>query len=72
MKYLFDKHKYRPILLMWILLLQEFDIEIKDKKYSENTVADHLPRLEKVEKMMTLDRSKTILLMNTSSQLQNP
>ncbi|GKE11135.1 reverse transcriptase domain-containing protein, partial [Tanacetum coccineum] len=30
-----------------ILLLQEFDIEIKNKKGAENVVADHLSRLEK-------------------------
>ena len=29
-------------LIHWILLLQEFDLEIKDKKDVENVVADHL------------------------------
>ena len=32
----------KPRLLRWILLLQEFDIEIKDKREVENGVADHL------------------------------
>ncbi|GJX48976.1 reverse transcriptase domain-containing protein [Tanacetum coccineum] len=36
----------KPCLIRWILLLQDFDIEIHDKKCAENLAADHLPRLE--------------------------
>ncbi|RVW71443.1 hypothetical protein CK203_057562 [Vitis vinifera] len=32
-------------LIRWILLLQEFNLQIKDKKEVENVVADHLSRL---------------------------
>ncbi|GJR37516.1 reverse transcriptase domain-containing protein [Tanacetum coccineum] len=46
LKYLFAKQDAKPRLLRRVLLLQEFDIIIRDKKGAENLVADHLSRLE--------------------------
>ncbi|GJT46109.1 reverse transcriptase domain-containing protein [Tanacetum coccineum] len=46
LKYLFAKQDAKPRLLRWILLLQEFNIEIRNKKGAENLAADHLSRLE--------------------------
>ena len=45
LKYLFSKKDGKSRLTWWILLLQEFNIEIWDNKGSENVVADHLSRL---------------------------
>ena len=45
LKYLLSKQDTKPRLTRWILLCQEFNLTIKDKKGVENVVADHLSRL---------------------------
>nr|GFB26233.1 reverse transcriptase domain-containing protein [Tanacetum cinerariifolium] len=46
LKYLFAKKDAKARLLLWILLLQEFDFKVIDTRGAENYAADHLSRLE--------------------------
>ncbi|GJU03415.1 reverse transcriptase domain-containing protein [Tanacetum coccineum] len=46
LKYLLAKQDAKTRLLRWILLLQEFDVIIRDKKGAKNLAANHLSRLE--------------------------
>ena len=46
MRYLMAKKDAKSRLIRWVLLLQEFDFEMQDRKGIESQVADHLSRLE--------------------------
>ena len=47
------KKDAKPRLIWWVLLLQEFDFEVKDRRGYENKVADNLSRLEGAQREHT-------------------
>ena len=70
-KYPMNKKYAKLRLIRWVLLLQEFDLEINDKKETENLVADHLSRLEGPSKEIQINDDfldEQILVIETKSQ----
>lgn len=51
-----SKKDANPCLIRWIILLQEYDIEVRDRKRAVNGVTDHLSRM-RVDKPIPLDDS---------------
>ena len=47
-KYLMQKKDAKPRIIRWVLLLQEFDLQIVDRKGEDNPVADNLSRMEDI------------------------
>ena len=48
-KYKMSKKEAKPKLIRWVLMLQEFDLEIKDKNGCDNVIPDHSSRVEQNE-----------------------
>ncbi|GJX92271.1 reverse transcriptase domain-containing protein [Tanacetum coccineum] len=78
LKYLLAKQDAKPRLLRWILLLQEFDVIIRDKKGAENLAADHLSRLENLnqgdiekKEITKIFPLETLLAFALSSQISS-
>ena len=42
LKYLLTKQNAKARLIRWVILLQEFNLQMRDKKSVENVVVDHL------------------------------
>jgi hypothetical protein len=71
LKYLLANKDAKPHLIRWILLLHEFDLEIRGKMGLENSMANHLSCLqfrESVElPIKDYKRDDTLLKVSTSN-----
>ncbi|RDY05550.1 Retrovirus-related Pol polyprotein from transposon 17.6, partial [Mucuna pruriens] len=54
LRYLLKKPNAKSRLIRWVLLLHEFDLEIRDKKGAQNSMEDHLSRIEKGSEPMPI------------------
>ncbi|XP_019240970.1 PREDICTED: uncharacterized protein LOC109220957 [Nicotiana attenuata] len=54
-RYLIATKESKTRLIRWVLLLQESNLEIRDRKGTEKQVADHLSRLEGAEKKVEVE-----------------
>ncbi|XP_070005540.1 uncharacterized protein [Nicotiana sylvestris] len=54
-KYLIEKKESKSRLIRCVLLLQEFDLEIRDRNETENQVANHLSRMEGAKKKVEVE-----------------
>jgi hypothetical protein len=68
LKYLLTKKDAKPQLIRWILLLQEIDLQIKDKKGVENSIVDHLSRIqfENPQELLINDSMRDDMLFKVS------
>ncbi|XP_019057368.1 PREDICTED: LOW QUALITY PROTEIN: uncharacterized protein LOC109116428 [Tarenaya hassleriana] len=72
LRYLLSKKDVKPRLIRWTLLLQEFDLEIRDRKGTKNSVADHLSRLQIPESIPIDDALRNEQIMAISVQSEAP
>jgi len=70
LKYLLKKAESKPQLIRWMLWLQEFDLEIRDRRGAKNLVAYHLSRIERSTDDASLIRDdfpdESLLTLSTS------
>ena len=68
-RYFMLKNNAKPQLIRWLLLLQEFNVEIRDKKGTKNVVTDHLSRLKLKNKLMIPMILMSLSLMTSCLEL---